>query len=125
MATNLQTYSKVSIYVNSFLLAEAVDVQVSRQTNSSQIITIEKGYAGESPGAAMCTISVKNAVPSSDFELDPGKFMTDNKVVEFTVFAGGRTLVFKGFIISDNFSYAANSESSLSFEARGNYGEWT
>ncbi len=72
----------------------------------------------------MCEITVESAVPADDFELNPGKFMADLSVVEFTVFAAGNTLTFKGFIISDNFSHAANSESKLSFQARGSFADW-
>lgn len=121
---NLQLYTAAFVYVNGALLSEEASVTVSRATNSQQVITVAKGYAGESPGAAMCEITVESAVPAGDFELNPDKFMTDLKVVEFTVFAAGNTLTFKGFIISDNFSHAANTESKLSFQARGQFAEW-
>lgn len=124
MASNLQLYTNASVYVNGGLLAEEASVQVSRATNSQQVITVAKGYAGESPGAAMCEITVESAVPADDFELNPGKFMGENQIVEFTVFAAGNTLTFKGFIISDNFSHAANTESKLSFQARGSFADW-
>lgn len=125
MATNLQLYSNARIFVNGSELTEAADVQVSRATNSQQIVTIAKGYAGESPGAPMTEITVNNAVPAADFEMNPGKFMGEMKIVEFTVFAGNATLTFKGFIISDNFQYAANSQSQLSFTARGSFSDWS
>jgi hypothetical protein len=125
MASNLQLYTAGFVYVNGSLLAEEASVTVSRATNSQQIITVAKGYSGESPGAAMCEITVESVVPAADFELNPGKFMGDLKVCEFTIFAAGNTLTFKGFIISDNFSHAANSESKLSFQARGNFADWS
>lgn len=121
---NLQLYTAAFVYVNGALLAEEASVTVNRSTNSQQVITVAKGYAGESPGAAMCEITVESAVPAADFELDPSKFLGELRVTEFTVFAAGNTLTFKGFIISDNFSHAANTESKLSFSARGQFAEW-
>lgn len=125
---NLQLYTAAFVYVNGALLAEEASVTVNRSTNSQQVITVSKGYAGESPGAAMCEVTVESAVPAADFELDTvvGKPMEIEqlKVVEFTIFAAGSTLSFKGFIISDNFSHAANTESKLSFSARGQFANW-
>lgn len=124
MASNLQLYTAANVYINGSLLAEEASVTVARSTNSQQVITVAKGYAGESPGAPMTDITVENAVPAADFEVNPGKFMAELKVVEFTVFAAGNTLTFKGFIITDNFSHAANTESKLSFTARGSFADW-
>lgn len=124
MASSLQLYTAASVYVNGSLLAEEASVQVKRATNSQQVITVAKGYAGESPGAAMCEVTVESAVPADDFELNPGKFMSELAVVEFTIFAAGNTLTFKGFVTEDNFSHAANSESKLSFSARGSFADW-
>lgn len=121
---NLQLYTAANVYINGSLLSEEASVTVNRSTNSQQVITVAKGYAGESPGAAMCEITVESAVPAADFELDPSTFMGELQVVEFTVFAAGNTLTFKGFIISDNFSHAANTESKLTFNARGQFAEW-
>lgn len=122
--SNLQLYTLANVYVNGSLLAEEASVTVDRATNSQQVITVAKGYAGESPGAAMTELSVENVVPAADFELNPGKFMGSMQVVEFSAFAAGRTLTFKGFIVSDNFSHAANSASKLSFKARGSFSDW-
>lgn len=121
---NLQLYTAAFVYVNGALLTEAASISVKRATNSQAVSTIVKGYGGESQGAAMTEVSVEGAVPAADFELNPGKFMGSLQPVEFTIFAAGKTLVFKGFIISDNFSYAVNSEAKLSFEARGGFSDW-
>lgn len=129
MSTNLQQYTIANIYVTTpdagtKLLSEEASVTIDRSTGSQQVLTVQKGYSGESPGASMCELSVDNAVPSADFEFDPGPYMADLLPVKFTVFAAGRTLNFDGFIISDNFQHAVNSEAKLSFKARGNFGTW-
>jgi len=123
--TNLQLYTKADVYVNGALLMEETNVSVDRSTNSIQTITAQRGYAGETPGAPMCEISVDNATPSAAFELDPGQFMSSMQSVSFTIRASGKKLSFEGFMLTDNFSHSANAESKLSFTARGVFSEWT
>jgi len=122
--TNLQLYALADVFVNGSLLAEEASVTIDRATNSQQVLTVNKGYSGESPGALMTEISVDSAVPAVGFELNPGLYMGALQAVEFTIFAGSKKLTFNGFIISDNFSHAVNTESKLSFKARGSFSDW-
>jgi hypothetical protein len=73
----------------------------------------------------MMTVSVENAVPTADFELDPGAVMENLDDGELTIFAAGRTITSKGFITEDNFSHAFESQSKLSFEFTGQFANWT
>lgn len=120
----LQKYTQATVYIDGALLAEEAKVSVKRTTGSQSVVTVAKGYAGESPGAPMIEVTVESAVPSADFELNPGRFMTGLESCELTIFAAGRTLTTKGFIIEDDFSHAANSQSQLSFTFRGPYQDW-
>ena len=88
--SNLQIYTLAYVTVNGAILTEEASITVHRRTNSNAVNTVAKGYAGESPGAPNCEIQVKNAVPSADFELNPGPFMKALQVVEFGVIAAGR-----------------------------------
>ncbi|KYF87787.1 hypothetical protein BE20_24900 [Sorangium cellulosum] len=121
---NLDLYTKAQVYVNSALLAEEASVTIKRSTGAQQVKTVAKGFAGLSPGSPMCEITVSNAVPSADFELDPGQFMKDLEVVEVTIFAAGRTATSKGFITDDNFSHAVDTASKLDFTFVGQFPEW-
>lgn len=130
MATsNLNLYTLAAVYVQPAgqgvkLLTNEASVTLDRMTNSQIVETVCLGYAGESPGASRCEVSISNAVPSADFEFDPGSYMGSLQVVTFSLFAAGRTLRFDGFIISDNFSHAVNSASKLEFKARGSFSLW-
>ncbi len=121
---DLQLYSKASVYLNGSLLSEESDVTVKRMTGAQVVKTVAKGFSGLSPGAEMLSISVTNAVPSTDFEYNPGSDMKDLNVVEVTIFAAGRTLTSKGFITDDNFAHGAEAQSKLSFEFTGQYADW-
>lgn len=121
---NLQLYTLASVYIDGALLTEESDVKVSRDTGAQKVLTVQKGFAGLSPGAPMMTVEVSSAVPSADFEMNPGKYMKALSIAEITIFAAGRTLTVKGFITKDDFSHAVNKESTLSFTFEAPYAEW-
>jgi len=121
---NLEIYTKAVVYVNSSVLSEEASVAIKRLSGAQPVKTVAKGLAGFSPGAPMMTISVSNAVPSADFELDPGKMIADLEIVEITIFAAGRTLTSKGCILDDNFAHAVETASKLDFEFTGAMAQW-
>ncbi len=121
---NVQTYSKAVVYVNGNLLTEESTATVKREAGGNAVKTVAKGYSGRSPGAPMTMITVKNAVPSEDFEFNPGAFMNNTVAVEVSVFAAGRTLTVEGFIISDNFQHGVDAAAELEFEFEGGPSDW-
>lgn len=121
---NFQRYATANVYVNGSLLMEEASVSVDRIADSTSIYTLGRGYSGEAAGAKMLEISVDNAVPSTGFEMEPGIFMNNMQEVNFAVTVGDKILQFNGFIISDNFSHAVNTNSKLSFKAKGFFEEF-
>lgn len=121
---NLSQYTKAVVYIGTSVLSEEASVTIKRSSGSQPVKTVAKGYSGESPGSPMTEITVSNAVPSADFELDPGNFINLVEVVTITIFAAGRTMTVKGFIIDDNFSHAVDSEAKLEFNFRGGIAYW-
>lgn len=122
--SNVQTYTKAVVYVNSNLLTEESNVTIKRDSGGNAVKTVAKGYAGRSPGAPMTMITVRNAVPSADFELNPGSFINNTEEVEVSVFAAGKTLTVVGFIISDNFQHGVDNAAELEFEFEGGPSNW-
>jgi hypothetical protein len=114
-----QLYTLAYVTVDGSILTEEASVTVNRATNSQAVNTVAKGYAGESPGAPSVEIQVSSAVPSADFEMNPGKYMKALKEVEIGVLAAGKQLTARGFIISDSFKHSVGAESSLEFSFRG------
>ena len=119
-----QLYSLCEVYLNGSKLAEEASVKLTRDSKAQQVDTVARGFAGLSPGAKMMSITVDNAVPAAAFEVDPSRYIGTLEVVELTLYAAGKTLTTKGFIISDNFSHAVNSASSLSFDFIGDFANW-
>jgi len=121
----LQLYALLYVLVNQSILTEEGSININRTTNSQPVNTVAKGYAGESPGAAMVEIQVDSAVPSAGFEMNPGEFMKNLKECEIGVMGpGGKQLTAVGFIVSDSFSHSVNQESKLSFTFRGKFVDW-
>lgn len=117
---SLTIYGNLSIYINGSLLTQVTSIDITRHIESQEIHLIGGGFQGITASDPVVTINVKNATPSVGFELDPGQFMKSNSVVEFTISnAGSNTINFNGWIIEDNFSAAVNSNTSLSFTAKG------
>jgi hypothetical protein len=117
---NLQLYTLLYVTVNGRLLTEHAEVTVNHNSNASPVNTVAKGFAGVSSGAPVWEIDVTNAVPSADFEFDPGESISENDVVEIGVVGpGGKTGVSKGFILSSSLSHGVGREASLSFHFMG------
>jgi len=124
MAATDQDFTNALVYVNGRQLTLETSLTLKRTTGSQPVKTVALGYAGESPGSAMCEITVENAVRSSDFEFDAGPFLVDLTTVELTIFAAGKTGTTKGCIYEDNFSHAVDTASKLSFSFRGKLPTW-
>ena len=125
----LQLYSQVEVYLNGTKMAEEAQVSIGRRTNAQPVNTVAKGYAGESPGAAIMEVKITSAVPAAAFEVNPGQFMglvsaSALVPVEITLFAAGSTLTSKGFVYEDNLSHAVNSEAKIEMSARLEPADW-
>lgn len=121
---DLQLYTKATVYINSGLLSQESSVSIDRNSGSSPVDTVANGYSGESPGSPKLEISIDNAVPSADFELNPGSFMKLLTPVEISIFAAGRTLTTTGFVYADNFTHAVNTPAKITMKLRAKFTDW-
>lgn len=122
---NLKIYGTFSIYINGSLLTEVTEISISRSVEAQEIHLVGYGFAGLLTSDPVVTVNVKNAIPSTAFEFDPGKFMASNSKIQFTLTnTGSNDCNFIGWIIDDNFNSAVNSSSSLSFTAKGMFSQF-
>jgi hypothetical protein len=121
---NQQVYTNALVYIDDALLSQESRVTVRRMSGSNPVDTTALGYAGESPGSPRVEIDVTNAVPSADFEFNPGQFMKLLRQCKVTIFAAGKQLTSKGQIFTDNFSHSVNAETTLEFQFRGGFADW-
>lgn len=115
----LQHYSSAAIFVDGSLLSEASEVNIETNPALVEIMTMQKGFAGVSPGAEKTSISVTSAVPRVGFELDYLDKCQGVKVVEVTVFAHGKKTTCKGFLSNVKQTYGVNKEATVSFDFIG------
>ena len=119
MSGNLQLYSLLFVGIEGTLLIEEQQVDLTRTTNSQPVSTVAKGYAGESPGAAMIELDVTSAVPQGGFEFDMGQKMAGLIPVSFQVRGpGGKDAKGQGFVYSDTIRHGVNQEATYSFRLR-------
>lgn len=119
--SDLQVYSKISVYVNSALLSEEASVTIKHTNGAKEVNTVAKGFAGMSQGSPTVEVTIKNAVPAAGFEYSPFKAMQNLDVVELACFGAGLTMTTKGFITESTFQHAVDTESSLDFTFKGQF----
>ena len=124
MAGNLVIYTNAFVTLSNTILSQEASVSIRRTTGSQIVGTVPLGYAGESPGMAMCEIDVESAVPIAGFEYDPTTVMQGLIPVELGIIAAGKACKAKGFIIEDDFKHALNQEAKQSIRFRGAMPVW-
>ena len=124
MASVLQIYSLCTVMVDGVTLFEEATVSVRRMTGNIDQDTVQKDFAGISPGARKMEVRVESAVPAADFELNPGKYMNTNKVMELTLFCAGRTLTSKGFVKDDEATHGVNQAAKSLWNGTFQYADW-
>jgi len=118
------SFAKGIVYVAGKQLTMEQSVSITRTTGSQPVKTTALGYAGPSPGSAMLEISVSNAVPSPEFEMDPGSFMKDLKNASITIFMGAKSITVDAEIYEDTWEHSTDQEAKLSFKARAGFAEF-
>jgi hypothetical protein len=119
MAGNLQIYAVVYITIENALITQEASATLRYQTGSQPVLTTPLGYAGESPGAAMCEMEIESAVPFAAVEYDPTRVIGGLIPVEIGYLIGGKTLKSKGFIYEVDYRHAVNQEAKQSLRFRG------
>lgn len=115
---NQQLYTLLFAVTNGNLLAEEQQVDITRTSGAQRVMTVAKGFAGLSPGAALCEIDVKNAIPAGGFEVDFGTAIAGLVPVDVQVIGpGGKSLKHKAFIERDSIRHGVNQEASYDFHA--------
>lgn len=112
-------YTLAFVIADGVLLTEESSVSLHRRTNSQAVMTTAKGYSGESPGATMCEIQVKNAMPATGLERDFGSAMNSLSQVELGIICAGKTARIKGTIIEDSIQHSVDAVGTYDFTFRG------
>lgn len=115
----LQTYSKGSLLLNGTLVAEMMTFSVDHKNGAQPIHTIEKGFAGMSPGSGSTEVKCESAVPRTGVNYDYTDALNTLAVLDIVIFCRGKKLKMKGFITDVSESYGVDKPAGLSFTIMG------
>ena len=116
---SLQTYEKGALFADGQLLAEVINFSVSIDSKAQEINTMQKGFAGMSPGSEMTQIEVTSAIPRAGVEYESLAKLQGLKVVEMVLFAGAKKSSTKGYITNVQMQFGADRASEVSFTFKG------
>lgn len=119
-----QLYTQCYVTVDGKILMEEASVTVTRTSGSQAVMTVGRGYAGESLGAPTVEIQVSGAIPVAGFEFNAQDHLESLAVIELGVICAGVALVAKGFIVQDSIKHSVNQESTYDFTFRGEFAKF-
>jgi hypothetical protein len=120
MADNLQVGARVNVFLAGVPPEWFTKAQITINSNSQEIITVNEGYAGESPSTPMVEISVDFAVPKSGANLALfSDYVANGKAAALQFNAGGAKYASTGRITTVSTSGGANAVTEGSFTWRG------
>jgi hypothetical protein len=114
-----QAYEKGAIFAAGVMLAEALNFSLEHDSGLQPVHTMQKGFAGMSPGSPMTKGSVSSAVPRAGVDLAYLDKMTAGNPIDFVCYARGKKIKFKGYITNLKESYGADKSAELSFDFAG------
>jgi hypothetical protein len=117
--SSLQVYERGAIFADQQLMIEVQNFEVDSDAKNNPIDTMQKGFAGISPGSEHTKINVTSAIPRAGYDYDALKKMQGRDIVEFVVFAAGGKESSKGFIMNVKKSFGADKAAAVSFEFMG------
>jgi hypothetical protein len=117
--SSLQIYERGALFADNQLLAECMNITVNLDAKLNPINTMQKGFAGVSPGSEESTIDVASALPRAGIEYDAIAAMQGVDIVEMVIFAGAKKFKFSGFITKTTLSLGADRAAEFSFSFIG------
>jgi hypothetical protein len=124
---SMGVYDQVFQYINGALLAENTTITLALEGQDQDVMTIVKGFAGQTPGPQKVVASCDNVIPTSGFEVNTWNKQLNSEKVEMKFQFGGSgvSLVSEGFLRGNQIEGGVGATTSLKFEFHGGPGEWT
>lgn len=121
--SQLESYAKIHCLINGNLLLEYTDITISESAGLSDVLTVEKGFAGTAVGSAMTTISISSVIPADTMEIQIVDLFKGQKV-DFQATAGGKSLICQCIVMSRSVSYSNNSAPKMTIELKTGPVNW-
>lgn len=117
--SNLNIYERGTIFFDNQVLVECQSLSVDVDPALNEIKTMNKGFAGVSPGAEMTKIDVGEALPRVGVDYDALAAIQGVEIVEFLLFAAGKKWKTKGFISNLKINTGVDKAAEYSFSFIG------
>lgn len=113
--SSLQIYERGALFAGGALLVESQSISVDVDPGLNEIKTMQRGFAGVSPGSEMTKIDVSEALPRAGVDYDALSAIQGVEIVEMVLFAAAKKWKCKGFINSLKMSLGADKAAEYSF----------
>jgi hypothetical protein len=117
-------YTNCFVTLDNTILSEATTITINHDPRLVEVETLAGGLKGMAEGSKRMTVTIDNAVPSADFEIDPTRYMVAGTRVDFGAVAAGRQLQQSMWITSSSFTRGVNQEPRVSISLTGPFKEW-
>ncbi len=119
-------YDQIFSFMNGALLAENTTVKLNLEGTEQDVMTIVKGFAGQTPGPTKVVATFENVVPATGFEVDTWNAQLNSEIVEMKFQFGGSgiSLISEGFIRANAIDAGVSATTGLTFEFHGGPGTW-
>lgn len=114
-------YDQAYVSLDGLLLGEATTISTSLEGDDQDVVTLVKGFAGQTPSPRKRVTSIENHVLTTGFEYPFEKKQRDSVVVTMGVQLGGsgKKLATKGFLRNVKVEAGVGKSLMVSFEHHG------
>ena len=113
--SSLQTYERGALFLGGALLVESQSISVDVDPKLNEINTMQKGFAGVSPGSEMTKVDISEALPRAGVDYDALSAIQGVEIVELVLFAASKKWKVKGYINSLKMSLGVDKAAEYSF----------
>lgn len=111
------------VYINGRVQAEAQSVDLTVDSNDSQVVTMLKGATGFSDGATTSSASITSAIPRKGFETEFVRHVVDRKEITLVVKCGQQRIKVAGRFKTSKIGQSATGTATITGDFVGGKAE--
>jgi hypothetical protein len=121
-----QVYDQLYIFWNGDLLQENTSAEIDLDGDDQDVLTIPKGWAGQTPSPKKTMVRLGNVVPPTGQEVDAWEYALTSKKGTMRVTSGatGKSITSEGFIRKPKLSAGVGKNVDQNFEFHGTPAGW-
>jgi hypothetical protein len=112
-------YATGYVVYQGLALSEVSDIDFDEESGDQEVVTILKGLAGHSNGAAKVKLTLKSAIPAAGMEVDFAEICRKHRTIEVRFRCAGVEATAQGRVMNAKRSVSANNPSALDVTFNG------